>query len=328
MNCLFELNTEPISLTDLENAEFDFFKGGYLLNDSYNETILKYYNAFYNKEENVPFYHCLPAFNTITNDKSFRFFVVDICGALYFIAYKIIQIIKTKQIRVFDLPIAIDGNIDNTRKVFEILNNKPFIKFAMSDYATRLLNVQKNKRLVEYTNYYYTRQATDLIPRKKIKHWGIKTLQENKDFNVVILDKIPQNDTQAIVNDFNKYLVERGSFVSKKDNDEFCAFCRGYDNIKLLCIYYKSILISVCVLYVFGNVAYNLYQKDLKHYDTQDPILDKMLRYNMEQKTKFLCFKHLPNVKRIYILGCMPSEKRLIKHKEMCSDGKIEYLIY
>lgn len=328
MKSLFELETEHISLSELKKADFTFFKNGYLLDDNFKKTISKYYDSFYNNVDIVPFYHCIPSFNTVTKDKAFRFIIIDINGTSCFVAYKIIQIIKTKQIRVFDIPITLDGDVEKSLKVFNLLQNKPFVRFAMSDYSLVLLGVQTDKKLIEYTNYYYTREATDIIPNKKKKHWGINVLQENKDFQVLLLDKISAREAQNITEDFNKYIVERGSTISTKDNKEFLAFCKGYDNIKLLCVYYKNTLISITVLYVYGDVAYNLYQKDLKHYDTQDRILDKMLRYYMEQKTKLLCFNYLKEVKRIYILGCMPSEKRLIQHKEMCSDGKIEYYIY
>ena len=259
--------------------------------------------------------------------------VISIDGDEVFFAYKVIQILKTRQIRIFDTPISRNENSKNIERVIKILACKPFVRFCfINDYLPLYDSVVNGQaqRLVEYDNYYYINNMAKDITNRQKKNFGIRLLDENENFKVELNEKIKLCDLQGIRNDFSKYLKERGSTVNKKDDEEFYNICVSKsDNIKIITIRYNGVLIHINVLYVVRelNIAYSLYDISKHEYDRQDSIIKKAIEHNMTEKIKYYTSLLLPMVKFVYILGCRPSEHRLLAHKERISDGKVEYFI-
>lgn len=332
-NFLFENDYKCWTLDELSNADFELFKATNTLIDDYNVAIEDFYGKLYNGQHNIPFYHCLPTLNSVVGEKKFKFVAVTIGDDEIFFAYKVIQILKTRQIRVFDTPISRNGNNDNIENVIKSLSCKPFVRFC---FTTNHLPFYESvvcghaQRLVEYDNYYYINDMAKDITNRQKKNFGIRLLDENENFKVALNEKIKLCDLQGIRNDFSKYLKERGSTVNKKDDEEFYNICVSKsDNIKIITIRYNGVLIHINVLYVVRklNIAYSLYDISKHEYDRQDSILKKAIEHNMTEKIKYYTSLLLPMVKFVYILGCRPSEHRLLAHKERISDGKVEYFI-
>lgn len=317
------------TLDDLRKADFEYFKKfGYYLNYDHIETIDKFYGICYSSYEKVQFYHCLPLLNTIVSNHEYRFILVNVKDDVLFLAYKVIQIMTTKQIRIFDIPISQKISCENVQEVINVLKDKGFLRFAVQKDFLEYYKGFKIEKLESYNNYFYSFSKLKSLPNKKLKGWRIKSLVENKDFSFGLYDCIDIDAVRELREDFNIYLIERGSKPSPKDDKEFYRLAtQKSGRKKVMPIYYKGILISITVFMIYQNVAYNLYQIERKHYDLNDTVLSKMLKYNMEEKTKYIAFKLFGDIERIYILGAMPSEKRLLAHKERTSDGKIEYFI-
>lgn len=326
MKSLFD--SDIITYDQLVGFDFESFKeNGCVLDADNLETIMKYYCVLYDGEK-VPFYHCLPLLNSVVNSREYRYLLIDVDNDTCFIAYKVIQILTTKQIRCFDIPISSSSCVDHTFAIIKALSDKSFVRFAVQKSFLCYYNGMDFEPLESYNNYFYSYAAFSKLPNRKFKDWRVKSLTCNDDFSFCITDRLPLQEVKNLRNSFNRYLLERGSKPSPKDDKEFFKLtttpCKGK---KIMPIYYKGLLISVTVFMVFQNVVYNLYQIELKHYDNTNSVLDKMLRFNMEEKTKYIAFMLLNGIERIYILGAMPNEKRLIAHKERTSDGKIEYFI-
>ena len=321
------------TLDELSNAGFELFKTANTLSDDYGVTIDEFYGKLYHGQHNIPFYHCLPTLNSIVREKKFMFSVVTIGDDEIFFAYKVIQILKTRQIRVFDIPVSRNGIYANIENVIKLLSCKPFVRFCfISNYLqmyARVVNGQA-QRLVEYDNYYYTNDLCKGITNREKKNYGIRLLENNDDFVVSLNERMKLRDLQSIRNDFNEYLLQRGSSVNKKDDDEFYDICILPNNkINIITIRYKGVLVHINVLYVVKkmNVAYSLYDISLHDYDMTDTKLKKAIEHNMTEKIKYYTSLLLPEVSVVYILGCRPSEHRLLAHKERISDGKVEYFI-
>ena len=328
MNDLFGI--QNVSLSELQHFGFESFKKrAFYLTCENMDTISTFYDLCYFGNDKVPFYHCLPLLNTATNNHEYRYMLIDIEDDVVFIAYKVIQIMTTKQIRVFDIPVSKKGNLTNSKMVIETLKSKHFVKFAVQKCFLEFYEGLDYNPIEGYNNYFYSNSILASLPKRKLRGWRIKNLLDDKDFSFCLCDSIDYESIVELRNDFNDYLVERGSKPSAKDDKEFYGLSLLKDkNKKLMPIYYKGNLISLTVFVVFNDVVYNIYQMERKHYNCQDETLDKMLKYNMEEKTKYIAFKLFGRqVERIYILGAMPNEKRLIAHKERTSDGKIEYFL-
>lgn len=327
---LFENDYVCWSLDELSNAGFEQFKSANILNDDYGNVINGFYGKLYDGQFNIPFYHCLPVFNSIVGEKKFKFAVVNIGDDEIFFAYKVIQILTTKQIRVFDLPISRLSNNENVEKIIGILRKKDFVKFAFIGAHSKPYDISECSRLVEYDNYYYVNDFCKRVTNREKKNYGIRLLENNDDFVVSLNEKIMLRDLQGIRNDFNKYLRQRGSSVNKKDDKEFYDICcSASDKINVITIRYKGTLVHINVLYAVEElgVAYSLYDISLHDYDTGDRIIKKAIEHNMTEKIKYYTSQFLPKSRVVYILGCRPSEHRLLAHKERISDGKVEYYL-
>lgn len=329
MGNLFEQETSVVALDVLERADFEFFKSGTPLNADHSFVINGYYGRVYNDASRIPFYHCVPLYNSITNDKKFRFLLVSVGGDTVFVAYKIIQILKTRQIRVFDTPISAMGKAASERAVADALSALPFVRFAFSTNVVSDADLRGTERLLEYDNYYYTRRSFfDGLPTWKLNKYGIR-LVENGDFRVTT-ERIPVRDALKIRADFNRYLSDNGHKIAKNDDSVYnLIMSSGCERIRTLAMYYKGEIVYLRVMMVYEElgVAYALYDMQTRYYDRTDKILDKVLSHNMVEKIKYFTFTSFPHIDVVYILGCRPSEHRLLAHKEMICDGKIEYYI-
>ena len=318
------------SLNDLRNADFIFFKRQPHLSLEHKSVIYDYYNDYYNAKR-LPFYHCLPTLNDIVGDNKFRFCIVTIGDDNVFFTYKIIQILTTRQIRVFDTPISKQHDQSHISTVLEILKNKEFVRFCFSEQTQpQILNKENSKRLVEYDNYYYSKDVIANVTTRKLNKWGIGELMHNNDFAINIAHSISLHDAKIIRKDFNEYLTSNKRKSSKNDDKEFFRLATsGHENIRIISIKYKCEIIFIRVLIILPiiGVAYSLYNMQRRRYDESDHVLKKFLSHNMTDKIKWITFHVLEGIEKIYMLGCPPSEHRLIKHKEKLCEGKIKYYI-
>jgi len=329
MGSLFDNETSVVALDVLKRADFEFFKGGTLLDADHSFVINGYYGRVYNDASRVPFYHCMPSYNTITNDKKFRFLLVSTGDDTVFFAYKIIQILKTKQIRVFDKPISSLGKAVSEQAVMDVLSSLTFVRFAFSTNIVFDADLKDTERLVEYDNYYYTRRSFfDGLPTWKLNKYGIRLVNDG-DF-LVTTKRIPMRDALKIRADFNRYLSDNGHKIAKNDDAVYrLIISSACKRIRTLAIYYKGEIVYLRVMMVYEElgVAYALYDMQTRYYDKTDKVLDKVLSHNMVEKIKYFTFTSFPRIDVVYILGCRPTEHRLLAHKEMICDGKIEYYI-
>lgn len=332
-NFLFGNDYVCWTLNELSNADFEKFKSVNILNDDYEESIRMFYSKLYDGQHNVPFYHCLPTLNGITGEKKFKFVVVAVGDDRIFFAYKVIQILKTRQIRVFDIPVSLRGNQENVENVISLLACKQYIRFCFIGKHIPLYKNITNRqaqRVVEYDNYYYTNCLSEHITNREKKNYGIRLLENNDDFAVSLNEMVSLRDLQGIRDDFNEYLRKRGSSVNKKDDCDFYNICCATNNkISVITIRHKGVIIHINVLYVVEelNIAYSLYDISIHDYDKEDKMLKKAIEHNMTEKIKYYTSLFLPQIKVVYVLGCRPSEHRLLAHKERISDGKVEYFI-
>ena len=330
IKCLFENDYVCWSLDELSNAGFEQFKSSNILNDDYGNVISEFYGKLYDGQFNIPFYHCLPVFNSIVGEKKFKFAVVNIGDDEIFFAYKVIQILATKQVRVFDLPISRLSNNENVEKIIRILRKKDFVKFAFLDVHSKPFDISKCQRLVEYDNYYYHNTLAANIRNDKKRKYGINEFNASGDFAVSLTNTIPLSELRDIRADFNAYLVSRGSKINKNDDKEFFAICTSNEpRVCIMAMRYKNMIIHLTVMYVVEElgVAYTIYDISRHTYDKGDAVLKRAISHNMTEKTRYFTSLLLPNINVIYVLGCRPSEKRLLEHKAQTCDGKIEYYI-
>lgn len=332
---IFKDEVFPISLREIYSYTFDDFKSkGYLLNNDYEDIILRYYKNVYKNEYIIPFYHCLPTLNSLTKDKKFKFLVVKRGEDSILLVYKVIQILKTRQIRFFDIPISLNCIEENQYELICDLSKKDFVRFCYSFPFTDWFNTTYGDRYPEYDNYCKSRDwYTNVCNKSWQRVRGVYDVLKNNDFRIVISNYMPIEDAKKVRENFNIYLESRGSKVSKSDDKEFYSIVENSkcnDKIVFLSIYYKNEIIGVRVLFIIRElgVAYGLYNIHIRQEIYEDRALEKAIKFGFVQKMDFFVFDRLSFVKRLYVLGYMPSEKRLAKHKaNIYNDYCLKYYI-
>lgn len=297
--------------------EFEWFKQQKTLTMEHEKEINKFYALRYS--ENYPvFYHCSPQYNSAIGSNQFRYAVIDKDTDKIFIAFKIIQIMTTRQIRVFDRPISLIGNVDNEDWLIEQLKQKSFIKFAYKE-NTKGFN---GNRLVEYDDYYID------FSMHKINMRYVHRFQSIPDLKLLIVNKLDSQQQKQLYDLrvlWSQY--ENASKLSLKEYNNLLH--SNVPNIYHVITYYKNQIVHDKVIFVndlgYANSVYEFGNRNVEC----DGIIKKILYHKLIDIRNYYikCFLAKRGIKRLYIAGCRPTEKRMIQHKQQISDGVIKYYL-
>lgn len=301
-----------------------------VLDENFSCALKEYYDK-YTKKNGKPFYNLSLSYNSIMNDKRFRFLLIDVNDSRVFIPYKVIQILKTKQIRFFGFPISNNSNKESETLVYDELRKLEFCRFVLSNDSHI---VRGYKRLVEYDDYYYALKDKRVLyqsSKYRSKNYINKIMRNN---DVCITFGVNPNETVFLeLRDKWKIgMASNGSFVSSTNDKHFASMLTSrHIDLRFLCIYYKGELLSLQVFLCNSKFQYAdcLYIHHLWKAQGDNDVKKRILG-NIVEIQKFLSFEYLykkSGIDRIYLAGCRPSEHRLLAHKERISDDKIEYFI-
>lgn len=319
--------TTPFEM--LANLDFKYFaKNGNRLNEGFSEALQPYYDQ-YVKNGHKPFYNLSLAYNSITEDTKFRFLLVTIRGTKVFAPYKVIQILKTRQIRFFGWPTSDNKDDVAESLVYNELKKLPFTRFVFT--STRITNGVT--RLVEYDDYFFTlNDKNGLYSSSKYRSKNfINKFLGNEEFRVEFGVRPDHKLFSELAVEWKQGMLERGSHVSTVWDKHFASFLTNYHTeVRYLAVYYRdkpiSLQIFLCnTTFAYADCLFIVH----KWNDGGDPVLHRFLSCITEIQ-KYLAWEHLykhGGIERVYVAGCRPSEHRLLAHKERISDGKIEYFI-
>lgn len=216
---LFTFKPDLVRFDELRELSFDWFKSNTnTLDDVFKETFAPYYDI-YVKRGIKPFYHLSPTYNTVMGDKQFRFILVRFGSDKVFVPYKVIQILKTKQIRFFNKPVSRDGNTEHENAVFHKLNSLPFVKFALTESE----RVDGCEPLFEYDDYYFTLDdKTEKYASGKYRSKNyINQIFSNKDVTLEYGYTADAKQLLSLREVWKKGMTENGSVVTKSDGKQF-----------------------------------------------------------------------------------------------------------
>ena len=310
--------------------KFIFWKDeGKILNEKNKKELYKFYKIKYN-ELNPYFYHLDPTYNSIINSNKFFYIIIEINNDIILVCYKVIQILKTKQIRIIEQPISFNNNQNNEQIILDICKKNDFIKIVTKNIS--------NKICEEYTNFYHNYNEKRFNGHFFSKH-GINKFNKNQNFNIKIFNtELDEQEKLKIIDLRKKWKIgmeENNSVISSANDKDFFKFLKmnSNDNYKIIKIifYYKDNPIGFIGL-TYDNILnicichYIIHLGRMK-FDNIDNDLYIVLKNINDIQTYFMLslLNKLYNINRIYILGCRPKEKRLLKHKEKVTNGKIIY---
>lgn len=325
----FEFKPQEVRFDELRTHDFDWFKSNpNFLCASYDDALSPYYDIY--KQRGVkPFYHLSPTYNTVMNDTHFRYLIVRFGGDKVFVPYKVIQILKTKQIRFFNKPVSRDGNTEHENAVFYKLNSLDFVKFVLTESE----RMDGYEPLVEYDDYYFTLDDKDHkynSSKYRSKNY-INQIFSNKDVTLEYGCTADAKQLLSLYEVWKNGMIKNGSVVTKSNDKQFTDLMFS-TNIKIqyIVIYYKSRPIS-CQSFILEKEHGYCDCLFIHHIwdDDGDKILHRITQ-NITEIQKYMCHYFLylrEGIQTVYIAGCRPSEHRLLKHKQRISDGKIAYYL-
>lgn len=306
--------------------EFSQFKNQNKLKLENIEEIELFFSSKYNKDFK-PFYHLNPLYNTILNNNQFQYVIVDFekNKDSVMICYKIIQIMKLKQIRVIGEPISLNNIEENINRIYKKLLNLSFIRIV-----TMNNNIFNGDKLVEYNDYFYDFNLRKFNGQFKSKN-GINKMLSNTDFKVIVNNIVDKGYIEPLRKEWILQMEENGSKVSNQSTKDFYKVI-GYKNLNNINIIltYKNSPISIQNFLINPNLKYAdcLYINHIGRNHSDNIELQRVLK-NLSDIQNYLAFTYLDEygIKNVYVAGCRPQEKRLLKHKHNITDGFIEYYI-
>ena len=284
-----------------------------ILNNDYADKVKPFY-----ERAGKPFYNLSLDYNTMTKDSKFRFLLIDEGEDKVFAPYKVIQLMKTKQIRFFGFPISEISNKANEQKVFDALKKLPFVKFVFSE------KISGASRQTEYDDYFYELDNPKFATSRYRSKNYINKLLANPDVQIAFTQAPYNAAFQELRKAWKEGMEARGSKVSPVSDRCFTNIINSRNkNLRFISVFYKGKLLSLQVFLLKEAYADLLYIHHLWKGE------EKRILSNIVEIQKYLSWKFLfeQGVERVYLAGCRPTEHRLLKHKQRTCDGRIEYYL-
>lgn len=299
----------------------DFRDVGQWISD---DVVISFYKKYYSTNFS-PFYHLIPTFNAVGKvGKNFKYIIFE-NGVL--VTYKCIKIFKTSQIRVFNKPISLKGNVDDENKVKEYLNNLDFIKYAVSDSA---LIPDQAELLYVYRDYYY--DFTENLKHKWLQRHKVNYFLTNADYSYdIFYGNSKKYDKEALLTLYDRWKWNSGYYITKSREQEFknIVFSDNTNVIKSI-IYYKNEPIcldacivdkniNTCISVGIVHLARDAWMVDKAHSKVLNNLMN-IERYILQE------FLKPQGITRVYIAG-VDKNTSLDEHKLKTCDGYIDYYL-
>ena len=265
----------------------------------------------------------------IEDKSSMRCMFVDVDGNIVLIVFRIIQLMRTRRIHLFDIPLCRENR--SAMKALEVMKNSSIVTCIFKEKYRYLFDESFPKET--YNDYYYDLEKNDA------------ELFSNNDWqkNIGIRKFISCSDGYGIVNmqDRREYVqsaieCRQAWWNGKGENGrdtKMKFFMNSLDfptdkiwNIALVhedkVLAVKTLLIrdGYAVMLLFFHVSRQYLE--LRRQGIDNIVLrhlDKCMRYASGR----LLIEH--GTKREYLLGFAPGNESLKRHKELHSDGVIRY---
>ncbi len=303
----------------MEKYTFEWFKKQKTLTMEHCDEIYQFYKLRYNANYPV-FYHCMPEYNSSIANTQFKYVIFAMDTDKVFVAYKIITIMTTRQVRLFDAPISLYGNIEHEKQLLDKLKSLDFVKIAFKQNTPYLLEANE---LLEYNDFYI-----DFSVHKLSKRY-LNMFYRCKQFDIQIKSSLSNFEIVALLDlrkTWSTYLS-----ASKSSFKEFENILRHpVGNIRFIVVYYKDKPISVEIILITAlNYANMLFEIKTREKICDTEMEQKFLNYGVAKLRNIYIRLLLKDwhMTRLYLAGCRPSEHRLLKHKQKISDGVIKYFL-
>ena len=266
---------------------------------------------FWNSTD-VPFnYNMLPDYCKLVNEYRMRYVEIEFNNDLVGFCFKVVQIIKTKQIKLFEIPFSLNRNNDNVKIVLSHLIkvlNKQFVLIS---------NIYSNGELdKEDCNYYYNYHyyQNRVTPKYRRQH-RFKRYEDNFELKILkSLDNDSIKDFIEIQNTWHKL---------KKNPASPQSFLKALKVKGSNYIYYLGYFKTTpCICGIGIKTKFGIYIVFEYSLDRTSILYDTIVIYTSKILTELLYQKY--GDINFYKLGARKTEKGLLEFKERTSEDKIK----
>lgn len=265
---------------------------------------------FWNKN-NIPLnYNLLPDYCKLVNERRMRCVEITFDNDIVICLFKVIQIIKTKQIKMFELPMSLNNDVNNINIVINHFNNCLHEQFVL------LSNIyQTNDIDAENCNYYYNCDYWKERVTNKYRRQHRFSRYE-KDFKLFVFNNLDEQLKNEFINIYNLWKpLKQKAYGTQKFLNALNVKGQNY-------IYYIGSVNNVnCICGIGIITKYGLYIIFEYSLDRVDRFYDTIVIYTSYILSQYL-YKYY-SIYNIYKLGARKSNKGLINFKKRTSIDKV-----
>lgn len=258
----------------------------------------------------IPFnYNMLPDYCKLVNEYRMRFVTIEFDDDIIGFCFKVIQIIKTKQIKLFEVPFSLNHNNNNVKIILQHLNDTLDKQFIL------LSNIYIDEIDKENCNYYYNYHyyQNRVTPKYRRQH-RFKRYENN--FELKIINSLDNNSIKDFVE------IQTNWYKLKKNPSSPQSFLKAIKIKGNNYIYYLGYLNHIpCICGIGIKTKFGIYIVFEYSLDRTNILYDSIVIYTSRILTEKLY--NIYGDINFYKLGARKTEKGLLDFKERTSEGKI-----
>lgn len=257
-------------------------------------------------------YNMLPDYCKLVNEYRMRYIEIEFEDDVVGFVFKVVQIIKTKQIRLFEVPFSLNNNNNNIKIVithlYNMLQNNCIILSSL--YKIGILDIDNCNFYYNY-NYYINRVTNKYRRQHRFSRY------EN-NFTLQILTTLDKDNEVIFMNIYNKWHELKNNAASPKS----FLHALKQKNKQNKYLYYIGTLNNISCICGIGIITkYGLYIIFEYSLDRTNILYDNIVIYTSKILSEQL-YKQF-NLYNIYKLGARKNDKGLINFKKRTSEDKI-----
>lgn len=328
---LFREECHQVTLDELKAncSSLDWYKEKGIVLGLDSEDILKpYYDREYSFD--CPPLYLMDCVNAeIEGKTSMRYMVISTNGHLVAIVFKIIQLMKTKRIHLFDIPLSEDN--ESMMEVLEVLKKSSIITFIFKEKYLPLFG--KCERKESYNDYYFDLEKDNerlFMNNEWQKDIGIRKFIRNENgYHIVNLQGMHQYD-DAMLECRRRWWNAKGEKTRDNERKSLVNSLKiSSSKVWNVALMHKDTVLAVKTLIIHDGYAVMplLFHVSRDYVELRSNGIDNIVLRHLDKCMRYASGKMLleNGIKREYMLGFAPGNKSLKKHKETISSGCIRY---
>lgn len=312
-------------------TEFEDFKKLETLNLKNYKKFKEFYDRTTGGDNHWHYSANLVVSDLVTQNK-FKFVVVEMeDGDKVFMELNLIQLYKTKQLRLVNVPISLNNNDNNIKKVVDVLHKIPYIKASIKEKDLRHFenwNIEKRKERTDHysnlENWKVKCNNNKWITKRRIK-WTLN--DDNFVFGEATSDDV--ENMKKFFDSWAEYKENKGETVTaKRMYYKMISENENRDDIKIYIMKYKGEIVSMVGYTLHMNTANQVINMSASRTTIQhDNEKARKIFFDLTRQMTWFTYLELDKMNINYVYcGDGTESKGMAMYKSQCNTEIIEYV--